>query len=108
MKTVQKSKLMSNKAIKVVAAIILLAGLISGGYFAYARVASQNATSTTDETPLQTAKATRGDLVLYADGTGIVMPAAESSLGFNASGQVSEIYVEIGDQVEAGQVLAQL
>ena len=61
-----------------------------------------------DENPLQTAKATVGDLVLYADGTGTVIPAAESSFGFSTNGQVSEIYVKVGDQVEAGQVLAQL
>jgi multidrug efflux pump subunit AcrA (membrane-fusion protein) len=72
------------------------------------RLASQNSTSTADETPLQTTKATLGDLVLYANGTGTIMPTEESVFGFNTSGQVSEIYVEIGDQVEAGDVLAQL
>jgi len=99
--------LRTNKVIKIAAVIIVIAGLIGGGYFAYSRVTSSQAT-TVDENPLQMTKATTGDLVLYANGTGTVMPAAESSIGFNATGQVGEIYVKIGDQVEAGQVLAQL
>jgi multidrug efflux pump subunit AcrA (membrane-fusion protein) len=45
---------------------------------------------------------------LYANGTGTIIPAAESSFGFNTTGQVSAIYVKVGDEVEAGQVLAQL
>jgi RND family efflux transporter MFP subunit len=46
--------------------------------------------------------------VLYANGTGTLIPSGESSFGFNTSGQVSEIDVKVGDQVQAGQVLAQL
>ena len=107
MTTTQKSKRLSNKVIKVVAAILVLAGLITGGMYAYSRVISPQ-TSTADQTPLQTTEAIAGDLVLYANGTGTVIPAAESSFGFNTSGQVNEIYVKIGDQVEAGDVLAQL
>jgi len=99
--------LLANKTIKIMSVIILLAGLIGGGFFAYSQVTSPQA-SPAEETPLQTAKATLGDLTLYANGTGTIMPAAGSSFGFNSSGQVSEIYVKVGDQVEAGQVLAQL
>ncbi|MBN2116013.1 MAG: efflux RND transporter periplasmic adaptor subunit [Anaerolineales bacterium] len=108
MTTIQKSNFLHSKAIKVIAAIVLLAGLISAGYFATSRITSQNSTSTADKTSLQTAKATRGDLVLFADGTGTIVPAAEASPGFGTRGQVSEIYVRVGDQVEAGQILAQL
>jgi HlyD family secretion protein len=99
----------TKKAIKVIAIVILLAGLIGGGYFAYSRFVSQKSTSNTaSEDQLQTAKATRGDLVLYADGTGTIISAAEANLGFSTSGQVSEIQVKVGDTVEAGQVLAGL
>src|SRR5512139_4312344 len=107
MTTIQKTSFLQNKTIRVIA-VVLLAGLIGAGYFAYSRITSQNSTSTTDKTMLQTAKATVGDLVLYANGTGTIIPATESSFGFKSSGQVSEIYVWVGDQVEAGQVLAQL
>jgi multidrug efflux pump subunit AcrA (membrane-fusion protein) len=100
--------LLRNKAFKIIGAVILVAILIAGGFYAYTRLASKSAASTTSETPLQTAEATKGNLVLYADGTGTVMPAEESSFGFNTSGQVSEVNVKVGDQVKAGQVLAQL
>lgn len=103
----QKPTILPNKAIKLLAAIVISTGLIGGGYFAYSRVSSSQMT-TTQENPLQTAKATVGDLVLYANGTGTIVPTTESSFGFDTSGQVREIYVQIGDQVKAGDVLAQL
>jgi HlyD family secretion protein len=96
-----------SKTIRRVAIILVLIIIGTGGFFYY-RASSQAVTTTTNGQTLQTAKATTGDLVLYASGTGTVSPIAESNFGFNASGQVSEIYVEIGDHVEAGDVLAKL
>ena len=92
--------------LRILAAIFLIAGLIGGGYLAYLRLTRSQ--TTTEDTTLQIAKATVGDLVLYANGTGTVIPAQESSFGFPTSGQVREIYVKIGDLIEAGDVLAQL
>jgi HlyD family secretion protein len=108
MTTIQKSNFLQSKAIRVIAVVILLAGLIGGGYFAYSRFTLQKSIGTAEGTQLQTAKAIRGDLVLAADGTGKIVSATEANLGFSTSGQVSEIDVMVGDQVEAGQVLAQL
>ena len=93
--------------LKILAAILLITGLIGAAYFAYSRMISFQ-TATSEETPLQTTKATVGDLVLYANGTGTIVPAEETNLSFSSRGQVSEIYVKIGDHVEAGQGLAQL
>src|ERR1051325_7673487 len=100
--------LLRTKQVKVLAGMLLLAVLIGAGYFAYSRFIAHSRTATTNEAALQTAKATIGNLVLQAHGTGSVMPGAESKFGFNTSGQVSEIDVKIGDPVKAGQVLAQL
>jgi len=105
--TTQKSNTFPKKAIRIAVIFAVVAGLIVGGYFLYARMFSSQ-TSTTEATPLQTAMATKGDLVLYANGTGTVIPEAESALGFNSNGQVKEINVKVGDTVKAGQVLAQL
>jgi HlyD family secretion protein len=105
--TTKKSNPISKTAIRIVIAITVLAGFIVGGYFIYTRYFSSQ-TSGTEETPLQTAKAAKGDLVLYANGTGTIIPQEESALGFNTSGQVKEINVKVGDKVDAGQVLAQL
>lgn len=108
MVTEQKSNLFSRTFIRRAAILAVLLILIGGGGYAYWRTSTKKATVASSGSPLQTAKATVGDLVLYADGTGTVVPAAESSFGFGASGQVSEIYFKVGDQVEAGDVLAQL
>jgi RND family efflux transporter MFP subunit len=54
----------------------------------------------------QTSIARRGDLVLYASGTGTLVALDEVDLGFKTSGQVLQINVEVGDKVQAGDVLA--
>src|SRR4026208_2088282 len=108
MTTLQKSKFLSTSAVRIVTAIVLLTIFIAGGFYAYSRLTSSRTASAANETPLQPAKATKGNLVLYADGTGTVMPAEESTFGFNTSGQVSDVDVKVGDRVEAGQVLARL
>lgn len=96
----------SSFAIRVLVAVLLI-GVLGGSYLVYlSRTASQR--SSAEETTLQTAKAMVGDLVLYANGTATLTPVAESSFGFSSSGQVSEIYVKIGDKVQAGDVLAKL
>lgn len=101
-------RLLRRKAVKMVIAIMLLAVLIGGGFYAYSRFNAKRTTNTATATPLQTAKAAKGELVLYANGTGTVMPAQETTFGFNTTGQVSAIDVRVGDHVEAGQVIAEL
>ncbi len=105
--TMKKSNRFSTKAVRIVGVILVAAGLIGAAYFGYKRFATSQAT-TAEESPLQTARATIGEMTLSANGTGTVIPAAESSFGFNTTGQVSVINVKVGDKVEAGQVLAQL
>lgn len=88
----------------------LLAGLIvlmiaGGGAFYYT---NSTKASTPTETPLQTATAFRGNIVLYASGTGTLAPAKTASVGFGTSGQITELDVKIGDKVEAGQVIGKM
>ena len=108
MTTTQKTKRFSRTFVIRAGFVILLLLAGGGGYYYYSRIHSQNAARSTNGNSLQTAKATVGNLVLFASGTGTIMPAAETSFGFNTSGQVSQINVKVGDHVEAGQVLAQL
>jgi HlyD family secretion protein len=108
MTTTQKSKRSSKKRFRLSVIFLLFAIVLAGGGYLYLRLTGGKAIETATGNPLQTAKATTGDLVLFASGTGTVSPAAESNFGFNTSGQVKEIDVSIGDQVKAGQVLAQL
>ncbi|NOX61190.1 MAG: HlyD family efflux transporter periplasmic adaptor subunit [Chloroflexi bacterium] len=51
---------------------------------------------------------TRGDLAATVSATGVVEPAAEVNLVFRTAGPVAAVYVEVGDEVEAGQLLAEL
>jgi len=48
----------------------------------------------------------QGDLVITASGSGTLVPADDVSLGFTSSGVLAEVLVEVGDQVEEGDVLA--
>ncbi len=88
----------------IVLSVVLL---LSTGGFAYYRMV-YTPSQQTNEPTLQTATVRRGDLVLYASGTGTLTAAAEASFGFGTSGQVKSVYVKVGDVVEAGQLLAEL
>ena len=89
----------------IVLTIVILAG--AGGY-TYYRMFYNDPTEQTNEDELHTATVRSGDLVIYASGSGTLVSAAEASFGFDTSGQVKESYVNVGDMVEAGQLLAEL
>src|SRR5512139_2332547 len=90
----------------------LIAGIavlvIAGGAAFYYVQSTKASTTTTTETPLQTSTAFKGNLVLYASGTGTLAPAKTASFGFGTSGQITELNVKIGDTVKAGQMIGQL
>jgi HlyD family secretion protein len=50
----------------------------------------------------------RGNIASTVSATGIVLPERDAALAFQSSGTISEVPVEVGDKVEAGQLLAQL
>jgi RND family efflux transporter MFP subunit len=79
--------------------------LISGGGFAYYRSTYLPA-QTSDESEIQTTVVRRGDLVIYASGSGTLITIDEIELGFGTSGTVAELNVQVGDEVKAGDVLA--
>jgi len=87
--------------------ILAVVILVSAGGFAYYRMV-YTPTQQTDEPGLQTATVRRGELVIYASGSGTLTAASEASFGFGTSGQVKDLYVKVGDVVEAGQLLAKL
>jgi multidrug efflux pump subunit AcrA (membrane-fusion protein) len=60
------------------------------------------------EPGLQTATVRQGDLVVMASASGQVVAAAELSVGFKGGGEIIEVLVELGDLVEAGQLLARV
>ncbi len=95
---------LSKRTIWVLAAAIVLMG---GGGFAYYRLAYLPGQAS-EEPALQTAVVRQGDLVIYASGTGTLIAASEVDLGFETSGQVTGVFVEVGQEVEAGDLLAQV
>jgi multidrug efflux pump subunit AcrA (membrane-fusion protein) len=108
MKGIPMSKIKSlsprtRKRIWIIAIFIILA--VSGGY-AYYMYGYQPSQEVTTESELQTATVRRGELVIYASGSGTLISANEATFGFGTSGQVVEVLVGVGDQVEAGQILA--
>ena len=105
--TTKKSSFFSKFSRRTLWILLVVLVLAGGGGYAYYRIVYLPQ-QTTDEPTMQTATARQGDLVIYASGTGTLVPAAEASFGFGASGQVTKINVKIGDRVEAEQLLAEL
>ena len=95
----------SKRTLWIVLAVVVL---VSAGGYAYYQMEYLPSQEQTDEPGLQTATIRRGDIVLYASGSGTLIAASEASFGFGVSGQVKEVYVSVGDVVEAGRLLAEL
>ena len=86
-------------------ALILVGG---GGYAAYARgllpwLTPQEVGE--QETTLETATVTTGDLSITADGTGMLVASSEVELAFDSTGTLMALLVEVGDRVQVGHVL---
>ena len=82
---------------------IALAILLVAGIYYLSTLRSDN-----EESTLETSTVSRGDIILSATGLGTLISSEEVSLGFKKGGEVSELLVSLGDEVEAGQTLARL
>ncbi len=94
------------KRIWISLTVLLLLAAAGGGYWAYMRYWVR--ARTPQAATLQTARVSRGDIVLTADGTGNLLPSAAKSVTFRVSGDVAEVRVKVGDKVKIGDVLARL
>ncbi|HMK09800.1 MAG TPA: efflux RND transporter periplasmic adaptor subunit [Anaerolineales bacterium] len=95
------------KSRKALFLLIPVAALTVVGAAAYIRT-SASSQAQSDGQAFQTSVARRGSLSVTASGTGKLVPANEVTAGFETSGQMSQLLVQVGDQVQAGQVLARL
>ncbi|MEW5940118.1 MAG: HlyD family efflux transporter periplasmic adaptor subunit [Chloroflexota bacterium] len=100
-------KNLKNRKRALWAGLILLALAAAGGY-AYYQYVYLPAQTVSDSSELQTATVRAGDLVIYASGSGTLVASNEVDLGFRTGGQVTQVSVEIGDTVKAGDILAQV
>ena len=73
-------------------------------YFRFTRPENQEA----ETAPLQTAVVRQGDILVSASAAGTLIPAAQVDVSFKSGGLLTGIYVSVGDEVEKGQLLAQL
>ena len=86
---------------------VVLVALAAVGGAAYLRFGSQGARAAAPNSG-QTASVTLGSLAATVAGAGNITPHASVDLSFGNSGVVTRVNVKQGDQVIAGQVLAQL
>ena len=93
---------------KWILATVTLVILAAAGFYAYQSNQPAAAEAGDTEPELQTATARRGELVVSATGAGSVIPAEEIDLSFPQGGLLTEMLVQVGDDVQAGQVLARL
>ena len=91
------------RVIAILVTLLVLAG--AGGYAYYSQVYLPSQT-TAETTSLQTATIQRGDLIIYASGTGTLIAPDNVDLAFKTGGEVTAVNVEVGDRVAVGDILA--
>ena len=96
---------MSKKWWIVVAVVVVVGGL---GLIGYQYVEGRRQAVAEAQAEMETAVVRRDMLRVTVDATGNLAPNAEVSLAFSSGGRVTEVLVEEGQQVEAGDVLARL
>ena len=61
-----------------------------------------------DTSRVQSAAVERGDLIVTASATGVLEPVRKVEVTSRASGEILRLYVDIGDEVEPGALLAEI
>jgi RND family efflux transporter MFP subunit len=100
----EKSRLFARFGRKTWWLILAVVVLVVFG-ITYYQIKAAAASVASTET-LQTSVARKGDLTIYASGSGSLTALDQVDLGFKTSGQVSQINMSVGDVVKAGDVLA--
>ncbi len=99
-------KLKNKKILYLLIGLVLLGGAGVTIYrFAHNPVNQATAPGQTSQT-LQTAVVYKGDLSIFARGSGVLVALDQASLGFGSSGSVSAVNVAAGDSVKKGDSLA--
>lgn len=92
---------MKRRTIYVIVAVVIVAAVI-GVFVIRPRLTSQPAEEA------RSATVERSTLLVAVSASGDIEPQARVNLNFEGSGRVTEVQVEIGDTVQAGDVLARL
>ncbi|MFH1446953.1 MAG: biotin/lipoyl-binding protein [Chloroflexota bacterium] len=102
-----KDKKSKKKSLVIWLAIIFIL-LLAGGGYAYYRLVYLPSQTVKEEKVVQTATVRRDDLILRASGAAMLVASDQRTFGFGASGKIVGLNVAVGDEVEEGQLLAQL
>ena len=94
-------KFLSNKW--TILSLIALVVILSSALYYYSSMQTGEQEQTVETSTIST-----GDIILTATGLGSLVPQDEVSLSFKNEGTVNEVLVELGEQVQGGQVLARL
>jgi HlyD family secretion protein len=89
-----------------IAVVIIILSAAGGGYYYHNNVGA--AAQEPEENPVQTTTVRSGEIIISASGAGTVIPAAEVNLAFQSGGLLAEVLVQVGDTVQAGDVLARV
>ena len=92
------------KTLWIIVIVLCLAG---GGYWGYRTWFTPSEGEET-VTVMQTASVTVGDLSISAAGSGVLVAGSEMDLTFSSSGTLTEMFVYVADDVQEGDVLAQI
>ncbi len=95
---------MTKKKILMIALVVIL---IVGGFIGYRWISNRNA-SQRAISQIQTAQVQEGELTITINATGTVRSAQSATLYWGTSGTVGDVFVKVGDSVQAGQKLAEL
>lgn len=82
--------------------------ILGAAAFFYYQGQAQKTAEVPIEESVKTSKVRRGDIIITASGVGAVVTQADIQIGFATSGVIEEIYVNEGDVVQKGGVLAKL
>lgn len=94
---------MKRKTLYVIFGIVVIAA-VAGGLIWRSRQQSARAAREN----LRSAVVERGDMLVTVSASGQIKPAKQANLSFEAGGQIAEVLIEVGDEVQAGDVLVRL
>jgi len=86
--------------------LALLAAGSAGGYYYWLQRSAVTVQSSVET--VRTSQVRNGSITISASGSGTLVAGQESQLTFSVSGTIAEVLVQVGDQVQQGQVLARL
>ncbi|MCH7823606.1 MAG: efflux RND transporter periplasmic adaptor subunit [Acidobacteria bacterium] len=86
--------------------LVIFVGLVGGGYYAYQRYAAEIEEEELGELPTVIAEVR--DITVSVSATGILRAVKIVEIKSKASGEILEMPVEMGDYLEAGDLIAQI